>query len=110
MRIRELVKTYRLINDPDAPSWSVKFVGALVIVAGVAGVALLAWYASDPGQEGGPAAVAQSVGGASPGAHTEFVPLEKVPEWRQSHPRAEVLSSAPVTQDGAITGYEMTYR
>ena len=41
-RIPELVKTYKLINDPNAPGWSIRFVGAiagaLLLIAGGAAV------------------------------------------------------------------------
>ena len=45
MRISELVKTYKLLNDPNAPDWNVKFVGAVAIAALIvaAGIGIFAY-------------------------------------------------------------------
>lgn len=68
-KISDLVKTYRLINDPNAPEWNVKFVGAVVvalaIVAGATG--MLLWGGGDaPGAA--PAASVQQPPAGSDGA------------------------------------------
>lgn len=42
--IRDLVKTYRLINDPAAPQWSIRFIGGFAVLGAVmigAGAVLL---------------------------------------------------------------------
>lgn len=46
-KISDLVKTYRLLTDPNAPDWNVKFVGGIVLALGlVAAGAALAWNAT----------------------------------------------------------------
>jgi len=59
-KIGDLVKTYRLLSDPNAPDWNVKFIGAIaiaaVVVAGGAGAIL--WSVShDPVTDAAPASV-----------------------------------------------------
>lgn len=45
-KISDLVKTYRLLSDPNAPDWNVKFIGGVVLaLAIVAAGAALAWNA-----------------------------------------------------------------
>ena len=34
-KISELVKTYKLLSDPQAPDWNVKFVGGMVIALAI---------------------------------------------------------------------------
>lgn len=50
-KITDLVKTYRLLSDPNAPDWNVKFIGgiaiAAIVVAAGAGALLWTWSASD---------------------------------------------------------------
>jgi hypothetical protein len=59
-KISELVKTYRLLSDPNAPDWNVKFLGGVVIaLALVAAAGALVWSnAATP--EVAPAAAVES--------------------------------------------------
>lgn len=36
-KISELVKTFKLLSDPNAPDWNVKFVGGVVIALAIIG-------------------------------------------------------------------------
>lgn len=45
-KITELVKTFKLLNDPEAPDWNVKFVGgALLGITLVAAASTALWFA-----------------------------------------------------------------
>ena len=47
-KISELVKTYKLLNDPNAPDWNVRFVGGAVIaLAVIAAAGALLWSAGN---------------------------------------------------------------
>lgn len=48
-KITDLVKTYRMLSDPNAPDWNVKFAGAIAvgIVLVAAGAGALYWALSD---------------------------------------------------------------
>ena len=64
-KIGDLVKTYRLLSDPNAPDWNVKFIGAIaiaaVVIAGGAGAIL--WAAShDAVPDAAPASVQEPAG------------------------------------------------
>ena len=52
-KISELVKTYRLLSDPNAPDWNVKFIGGVVVaLALVAAAGALVWSANaDNGEQ-----------------------------------------------------------
>lgn len=132
MRISELVKTYRLLNDPDAPAWNVKFVGALSVVAAVALAAGgLYWATAVPAGGAAPGAVAAGAHGSGPGSGAALPPEALVayvgfpPEgpgadpaavaaaleaWRAAHPGAVVLSQEPAYgADGRLAGYLLRY-
>lgn len=56
-KITELVKTYRLLSDPNAPDWNVKFAGAaFVALALIAAAGALVWSASQANEPTAPAA------------------------------------------------------
>lgn len=121
MRIRELVKTYRWLNDPSAPPWNVRFVGALVlfgVVAASVGGLYLATRVDDP-------ATGTAASAAPPAAEvrTEYVGFPPGPSvldstpamvaleaWKAQHADATILDEKPViAPTGAIAGYEVRY-
>lgn len=126
MRIQDLVKTYRIINDPDAPPWSVKFVGALVVLAAALGIAVAAW--STGGEAVAPANAMLTTSEASgDGTRVDYVgyapgsfdPLmgyeasragDALATWKAQHPSAKILDVEPVQQDGRLLGYKVHWR
>lgn len=114
-RISELVKTYRLINDPNAPAWSIKFVGGLAIMA--VGLAALgaAVLMGGVGERDAPAAAVQTSApatpeGASDSALVERVPAAELLAWKAAHPDARILSETPVLDaSGAPVAYDVRY-
>jgi hypothetical protein len=128
-KIHELVKTYKLINDPNSPNWSVKFVGAVAgVVLLVAAVGAIAW-----------ASMGHAPGGAEPnqalasttdnpdGTRTDYVGFDPthfdatlgpdlgkvdsmVSDWKTAHPGATILSQAAVWNGSHVIGYDITYR
>lgn len=78
-KISELVKTYRLLSDPNAPDWNVKFVGGVVVaLALVAAAGALVWNAQR-GDEATPAAAARTSPG-EPGDVTTCEPTQVAEE------------------------------
>lgn len=131
-RITELVKTYKMINDPEAPQWSVRFVGAILIVAVVAAAAgfLFVTYsdrdasalsaaapqddASGPAAGAGLAPTVERIvaPGAVPGVPVDLsgAAAEALDAWKAAHPGADVVSETPILDGGRIVGYEISYR
>lgn len=69
-KISELVKTYRLLSDPNAPDWNIKFIGGIVVAfAIVAAATAIAWNATrgEDGLAQQPAAAAATSEQAQPG-------------------------------------------
>lgn len=125
MKIRELVQTYKLINDPNAPPWSVKFVGAILVVALLAGgFAFVLWSGShDAPSSSALMSTTQANAdgsrtdyvGYAPGAGADAVDAAKLSammeSWRAQHPGAQILHEEPnALPGGLITGYTITYR
>lgn len=116
MKIADLVRTYRLLNDPEAPSWNVKFAG--IVAAGILAVALVGSVAWDA-QNGGsttPAAAQMHTGyvgtdlpHAEDGAALPLTPEEALEKWRAEHPEATIVSQEPVYVDGRLVGYSIQY-
>jgi hypothetical protein len=126
-RISEIVKTYKLLNDPDAPHWSVRFVGGLAIAALViAGGAAIVWGATrDHGPSPNEMVVASTQN--ADGTKTDKLMLAnfdaslapdyealdaQLAAWHVQHPDAQVISQAPIA-DATHThtiGYEIRYR
>ncbi|HEX2022045.1 MAG TPA: hypothetical protein VHH36_04985 [Candidatus Thermoplasmatota archaeon] len=122
-RITDIVKTYRFINDPNAPPWSVRFVGALAalgIVLAAGGAFLMLRGADDA-----PAAIGPSSSAATDGAEKGEASLARidlapgageaamagaVAQWRAEHPDAVVESAAPIRSDGRLVAVEIRYR
>lgn len=128
-RLKDLVKTYRLINDPKSPDWNVKFAAALFAVA-LAAVALTA-VAFMPKAGEGPAATQTAADTAAedapPETLTEYVgtdlatldptalPSEEavnaqLDAWRLAHPDATILGTEPVVVAGRVVGYTIAYQ
>ena len=122
MRISELVKTYRLLSDPEAPSWNVRFVGALALVGLVAASAGGLYYATRVEPTDAPAAIGAT--GAEKQVLTEYVGLPPetpvvdstaadaaLAKWKAEHPGAALISQEPVRSSaGGVTGYTLLYR
>lgn len=133
-RLTDLVKTYRLINDPKSPDWNVKF-GAAVFVVVLAAAALLAVAYMPAAGEGpgtaSPTAANTADGGdggqGAPETRTEYVGTDlarldptalpdpatvqgQLDAWLAEHPGATVLATEPVTSGGQIIGYTIVYR
>lgn len=133
MRISELVKTYRLLNDPHAPPWNVKFVGALALVGLVAAAAGGLYWVTRTDEA--PQASAGSAVASRARDETAAAPLpagtlrdyvgfarEAPPAdplaldaalmgWKAAHPGAVILSQdAVLSDDGRVAGYEIVYR
>jgi len=128
-KIHELVKTYKLINDPNSPNWSVKFVGALaglaVLVAAI-GALVYAGMAHAPGGAGPNQALASTRDNPD-GTRTDYVgfdpahfdatlgpDLDKVNgmlnDWRSAHAGSTIVSTEARWSGSHIIGYDITYR
>lgn len=124
-RIRELAKTYRFLNDPNAPPWSVRFVGAVFLVAVLAaGFGALVYFAHDEPRANAMMSTTQ----ANPeGTRTDYVGYApasfdpahgfdasavqaQLDAWRQEHPDATIVSQTPVVAHGVVVGYDIAYR
>jgi hypothetical protein len=127
MRIAELVKTYKLINDPNAPNWSIRFVGAIA-----AGVLLLAGagaiYWASGGHEGAPpnqiAATSEAAGDGTRTDYVGYLPStfdaalgydparvdQALADWQIAHPGAQVLDQEAVWSASHVIGYRIHYR
>lgn len=93
-KISELVKTYKLLNDPNAPDWNVKFIGATIValvVIAAAGAAL--WHANRGGDA--PATAPAATTGSEPGDATSCDATEVAEEMARlgttSLPKGHVL-------------------
>jgi hypothetical protein len=123
MRINELVKTYRLLSDPQAPAWNVKFVGALALFALVAAGTGGLYYVTRVDDAAAPGAVANTAGPEQE-VHSAYVgvpPATPVTDasaadaallkWKAEHPGAVIVSQEPVASSvGGVAGYNLRYR
>lgn len=126
-RISDVVKTYKLINDPNAPNWSVRFVGGIAIVALLlAGGGALVWAAAhDKGPAPNHMVVASTEN--SDGTWTDEIYLANfnaalAPDydaldtqlelWRAQHPSATIVSESPIYDNVRVhkIGYKIVYR
>ena len=125
-RIQEIVKTYKLLNDPQSPNWSVKFVGALAIGAlMIAGGAAIVWGAThDHGPS--PNQLAMATTQNADGSRTDKIFLSnfdaalapdysaldmQLSAWQVQHPGAQILSQVPIFDATHVhtIGYEIRY-
>lgn len=101
-KISELVKTYRLLSDPNAPDWNVRFVGGVVLaLAVVAAATAVVWSATrGDGEPSAPAAAVASDGAS--GDLTACDPTEVAEELArrggESLPQGHRLPSGCVIQ------------
>lgn len=131
MRISELVKTYRFLNDPDAPAWNVKFVGAIGILGLVAlAVGGLYWVTAQDGTGAtAPAAIGAEGAQAPADDDAAAVPLvdyvgfppgaasvdpavveATLASWKAAHPGVRILSQEPsYSATGEVAGYTLRY-
>ncbi|MFA5860383.1 MAG: hypothetical protein WDA16_01680 [Candidatus Thermoplasmatota archaeon] len=128
-RIHELVKTYKLINDPNAPSWSVRFVGGIAGIALLlAGVGAIMWAAhSNDAATDSPNAFLATTQDNSDGSHTDYVGFDPArfdaaigwdparvdaayADWQITHPNVQPLAKEPVWSGSHVIGYNVTYR
>lgn len=125
-RIHELVKTYKLLNDPNAPAWNVKFVGAIAGVALlVAGAGAALWASHD--QSATPNALYSTTQENRDGSRTDYVGFDPAhfdaaigfdparvddafAQWQAAHPTVDTFSKVPVWSGSHIIGYNVTYR
>jgi hypothetical protein len=121
MRITELVKTYRWLNDPNAPSWNVRFVGALallgIVAMGVGGLYLMTRVDEPAG------AAAATLDPPTSSVRTDYVGVPPGPAvvdsapaqaalaaWKAQHRDVTILEEAPVfAPSGAVAGYQVVY-
>lgn len=91
-KISELVKTYKLLNDPNAPDWNVRFVGgAVVALAVIAAAGALLWSAGNANDDAtAPAAAVE----------TEAPPTDD--GTCQELPEGAVPSEAPAADDPCV--------
>lgn len=126
--VRELVKTYKLLNDPNAPSWSIRFVGAVAAVAILlAGAVAILWVSSDHGAGPAPNALLATTQQNADGSRTDYVGFDPthfdptlgydparvdqmVTDWDAMHQDATVLAKQPVWSGSHVVGYDITYR
>ena len=98
-KISELVKTYRILSDPNAPDWNVKFIGGIVVaLALVAAASAFAWNASHRAADAAPAAATMPEN--EPGDLASCDPTEVAEEMRRlgatSLPKGHRLGSGCV--------------
>ena len=121
----DLVRTYKAINDPNAPPWSIRFVGGIAAVALLAAAVGALYVASEdaPGTDI-PAASSATVRENADGTRTDYVGFPTnvavAPDavaldaayaaWEAQHPGAQVVSKEPVSAGGRVTGWHVTYR
>lgn len=123
MRITELVKTYRLLSDPEAPAWNVKFVSAIALVALVGAGAGGLYLVTRVDDAASPGAVADTTG-PDQGVRAEYVGVPPstpvtdasladaaLAKWKAEHPGATIVSQEPVASAlGGVAGYNLRYR
>ncbi|HVL47332.1 MAG TPA: hypothetical protein VM889_02115 [Candidatus Thermoplasmatota archaeon] len=121
--ISDLVRTYKFINSPEAPAWSVRFTDAVLLVALVGvGFALasqghderantVAASTLDDGKDGR-GAVYVGFDPAAFDAKKAFdaaAPAEALAAWKRENPDARIVSEEPVLERGILVGYRVTY-
>jgi hypothetical protein len=123
MRITELVRTYRLLSDPEAPAWNVKFVSALAVFGLVAVGAGSLYMVTRVDDAAAPGAYADTAGAAQEvrSVYVGVPPQTPVTDasaadaalarWKAEHPGATLVSQEPVASSlGGVAGYSLRYR
>lgn len=120
MRISELVKTHRLLSDPDAPPWNVKFVGAFLLLAAVGGGVTGLYMMTRVDEAPGAAAAQTSPPGVLLSEYVGFQPSPAVVDsgpaeaalaaWKARHPDVTLVAEEPAyAPSGAVAGYTVRY-
>lgn len=115
MRISELVRYYRLLNDPQAPDWNVKFVGAGFVAAMLLVAAGAAFWprAAAPDEQatagGFQARSDEATEFVGPGECDAVRVAQALAEWEAAHAGATVLAREPVLRDGCVVGHDVRY-
>ena len=120
MRISELVKTYRLLNDPDMPQWNVKFAGAFfrlaIVAGGVTGLYFVTRVEESPGAVAGeapdPGTLLSEYVGFPPGPGVvDSKPADAaLAAWKARNPDVTLVSEEPTyAPSGAVAGYTVRY-
>lgn len=101
MKIHELVKTYKLLSDPKAPDWNVRFVGGIAIAALlVAGAAGALWYANAAQVPATPSATAGEQGPEP--ACSDEEKLRELAAYKLDHPEATALPEGTRLPSGCV--------
>lgn len=127
-KVATLVKTYRLLNDPNAPQWSVRFVSALVVAVILCGTGAAVWFSMTGEPASTPNAFAATTGSSADGRtlvdYVGYLPSsfnaalgfdperveQAVRDWEATHPMASVIAKEPKWSGGHVIGYEIRYR
>lgn len=125
-RTGDLVRTFKAVNDPNAPPWSIRFVGALAAFAILLAAGGALWHASRPSDDVAPGEfAAATVQDHGDGTYTDYVGLvptampqavdahaveDALNAWHGAHPDVKIVKEAPVYQGGRLVGYHVTYR
>lgn len=126
-KVATLVKTYRLLNDPNAPQWSVRFVSALVVAVIICGAGAAILFSAGTSSHSSPNAFAATTENKPDGTMVDYVGYlpssfnaalgfdparvdQAVRDWEVTHPAATVISKEPKWSAGHIIGYEIRYR
>ena len=125
-RTGDLVRTFKAVNDPNAPPWSIRFIGAVAAFALVLAAGGAIWYASQSeGAAAGGQRAAATLEDHGDGTYTDYVGLlptsapslvdpnaveAQYAAWEAAHPGATILKEEPVVSGGQVVGYHVTYR
>ncbi|HWH08857.1 MAG TPA: hypothetical protein VNX21_06625 [Candidatus Thermoplasmatota archaeon] len=125
-RTGDLVRTFKAVNDPNGPPWSIRFVGAVAAFAILLAGAGAVWWASQSKDDTGAGQfAAATVQDHGDGTFTDYVGLApaSVPTavdasqveaalraWEAAHPGVTILKETPVHSGGQVVGYHVTYR
>jgi hypothetical protein len=123
--IAELVKTYKIVNDPNAPAWNVKFLGGVAVVAIllIAGIAFMVAGDADRVARNSFAATTQREGD---GMITDYVGYkpdtfnaalgfdatrldEAMTDWEAWHGGAVIVQKTPTWSGSHLIGYTIRY-
>jgi hypothetical protein len=107
MKINELVKTYKLLSDPNAPDWNVKFVSGIAVAAVLlAGVGAFWWASAHPPPDlGAPASTGDGNAAAppmQPAPCSDEETLQQLAQHKLQHPDATALPPGTQLPSGCI--------
>lgn len=121
-RTGDLVRTYKALNDPNAPQWSTRWVGGIAALA-LVGAAVAAVYFASQDEPVATGVATRTVEQGADGTRTDYVGFspavssadaaaldQAMTDWRAAHPNADVISQEPVFSAGQLVGWHVTYR